>query len=414
MEQHHYADLLIIGGGASGLAAAIAAKRTAPQKSVCILERNTRLGKKILITGNGRCNLSHHPVTRDKYYGSVASHVPWILSHTPSTEDFFASLGLYTQSDSEGRVYPYSNAASSVLDALRFSISSLGVDVACNCMVTHIAKEATTGQFVVDSTCGIWHSQAVIIATGGCAAPKTGSDGSLYAVLADLGHTIMPMQPALVPFYMQDSVMTQLHGVRVQGCVSAYNAKSQCIASEFGEIQFRQQMLSGICVMNLSVRCLENTPAYLSLDVLPNENLEQTRAKLWTIYSARSSWNLEDWLTGLLPKKICMPLLRACSISKANTDPVYMLESSDIDRVADVCHHWQLQVRGRGGWQDAQISTGGISSTEIDENLQSTIIPGLFFAGESLDVYGECGGYNLDWAWRSGQYVGTYVANTLL
>ena len=400
-------EMMIIGGGASGLAAAVAVKRAAPTCRLCICEKNARVGKKLLATGNGRCNLGNCNQNIRYYHGSLTALLPEIMNQTLDTQTFFAEMGLYCRQDKEGRLYPKSNQAASVLDALRFTAEQMGTEIYCNCAVYDLYPQ---GNYIhVQTEAGMFQAKAVLVTTGGYAAPKTGSDGSIFSALEKLGHSHPLAKPALVPFYTDPQSLRGLKGIRIRGRVSAYTAQEQCLAYETGEIQFTERSLSGICVMNLSASCSETEPSYLSLDLLPEESISQTLAKLWDIYAARATWHIEDFLTGLFPKKVGVSILRKSGISLPLYTSVFQLSAPELERLSQLCHDWRFSVVSRGNWQEAQVTAGGIPSDEVDKNLQSLYVPGLFFAGEILDLHGNCGGYNLDWAWHSGQYAGQHA-----
>ncbi len=408
-------DLLVIGGGASGLAAAIAAKRICGDRfSVCIAEQNPRVGKKILVTGNGRCNLGNTSKNYAAYHGSLTAVLPEFLSQTFSSKEFFQTMGLYCREETDGRLYPHSNQASSVLDTLRLTTEAFGISVCCNCHITGIQQKQHT--FFVQTSDGTIIAKAVIVATGGFAAPKTGSDGNAMKWLSVLGHHETNLSPALVAFQAEPKLLRTLKGIRISATVSALDAQENIIGKESGEVQFTENALSGICIMNLSARLSSENPTALSLNLLSHQTSSQTQAMLWELYSIRTQWRTEDWLTGLFPKKVGIQLLRSCKIP---TDiPVYQVTPFQLERLSQMCHDWRFPVISRGNWQNAQVTAGGIPLEQLRKNsLESKWISGLFFSGEILDLHGECGGYNLNWAWCSGQYAGmeavAYLKNTL-
>ncbi len=395
-------DILILGGGASGLAAAVAVKKSAPNLHVVILEHNARVGKKLLATGNGRCNLGNCQSHNSAYYGTVTPILPEVFAETESAEAFFRSMGLFCRQDADGRLYPKSNQASAVLDTLRFTCELSGVNTICDCHVTAIKK--CNDRITVETTCGTLSSRTVICASGGMAASKTGSDGSIFALLQTLGHKCTTLTPALVPFETNSKLTNPLKGTRITAVVSAYSSTGQCLCCERGEVQFNEHTISGICVMNLSAKCAECNPAYLSLNLLPDYTTEKVTALLWELYAVRANWRIGDFLTGLFPQKVKLPLLHFAGIALPQDAMVYQLLPQQLEHLAICCQDWRFPITGRCDWQDAQVTAGGIPLTEIDERLQSRIVSGLFFAGEILDIHGICGGYNLDWAWHSGQY----------
>lgn len=410
--QTHTTDLMIIGGGASGLAAAVAAKQLYPEISVTILERNARVGKKILTTGNGRCNLGNTNQDLKHYHGSFAKQCKMIFSDTQSAEYFFQNMGLFSRHETDGRLYPLSNQAASVLDAIRFAVQQLSVSIICGCDVTTIRKSENTLE--AETTQGVYSASAVILAAGGFAAPKTGSDGSAFSWLKQLGHTIVPVKPALVPFYTEPKLVHPLKGIRISAEVSAVSESGTVLAKDTGEVQFTERTISGICVMNLSARCCKEEPAMLSLRLLPNIAPQKIESILWELYGIRANWKQEDWLSGLFPKKVGIQLLRAAGITASLENPVYQITQSQLEQVAENILSWKFPVLSRGGWSESQVTAGGISANETDDTLQSKMMEGLFFAGEILDLHGDCGGYNLNWAWQSGQFAGKNAAEYVI
>ncbi len=399
-------DILICGGGASGLAAAIVIRQLRPDLRVCIAERNSRIGKKILVTGNGRCNLGNVFHQKGDYYGTITTLLSEVFANTIDTKTFFANMGLYCREDNEGRLYPHSNQAASVLDALRFTAQHLGVEVRCDCKITDLQKRDL---FYAQASQDEIVAHAVIMTSGGLAAPKTGSDGNTLTFLKKMGHHSTTLQPALTNFSVCTDQMRFLKGARIPALVTALDANEKKLATEQGEVQFTERGISGICVMNLSAMCFKKNPVYLSMHLLPKKKPEQILQMLWEVYAIRAQWKCEDFLTGLFPKKIATFLLRQCMPELLLSDPVCHMTPSDLEALVNLFQDWRFPISGRGSWQDAQVTAGGIPAEELRSDLQSKKVCGLFFAGEILDLHGKCGGYNLDWAWRSGQYAAQSV-----
>lgn len=406
--QTHTTDIMIIGGGASGLAAAVAAKQLHPEISVTVIERNPKVGKKILATGNGRCNLGNTSEDIKHYHGSCSAYWRKISSCTLTPEAFFQSMGLYCRQENDGRLYPYSNQASSVLDALRFTAEQLGVEMICDQVVLALQKEKD--MFSATTENGTYFAPVAIVTPGGRAAPKTGSNGSSFSWLKRMGHSIVPQKPALVPFYTDLQQLKLLKGIRLAAKVTALSENGKVLSSDTGEVQFTDRTISGICVMNLSAACTKEEPTNISLRLLPQIPEERIQPLLWELFAIRAEWELENWLTGLLPKKAGMQLLRSSGIALPFQAKVYEITPQCMEQIVVTMLSWNFPVLSRGNWQDAQVTSGGVSSSEIDTNLQSRIVKGLFFAGEVLDFHGDCGGYNLNWAWQSGQFAGINAA----
>ena len=410
--QQYTTDIMIIGGGASGLAAAVAAKRFCPELSVTILERNSRVGKKILATGNGRCNLGNISTDSRYYYGSCKKYWNTIIEQTQPAEAFFQSMGLYCRRESDGRLYPCSNQAASVLDALRLTIEQEGISDVCDCLVSDIQQ--TESGILAKTTQGDFLASAAIVTTGGFAAPKTGSDGSAFSWLLNLGHHCNAPKPALVHFLTKPVLLRLLKGIRLSAEVTAISENGTVLAVDTGEVQFTERTISGICVMNLSAACVGQEPAAICLRLLPEIPEQRLLPLLWELYGVRTNWKLEDWLTGLLPKKAGIQLLRSAGIAMSMDTPVYEITPQQLEQVVKTILTWKFPVFSRGSWQEAQVTSGGIPAEEIDADLQSHLVNSLFFAGEILDFHGNCGRYNLNWAWQSGQFSGENAAKQIL
>ncbi len=410
--QHYFAHIAVIGGGASGLAAAIEAKKHGGNNCrVAIFEKNARLGKKLLATGNGRCNLGNtEEKQRIHYSGSCVDLAESLFSRYDGSEAFFRSLGVICKSDS-GRLYPYSNHAASVLDALRFQVQELGIDVFTETEVTDIQNSEdelwlikTSGREVL--------AEKIIVACGGKAAPAMGTDGSFFNIVKSLGHSITSVTPALCPIYTEPSLLHGLKGIRVSAKASLYDKKCRLKASDFGEVQLTDKALSGICIFNLAAYAVEEN-MYVSLDLLPHLSEYQVQELLWDIYAMRSQWKIEDMLSGIFQKKMCFALFRASGIKTPMDKSVYTLTPMDIERLSSVIKAWRFPVTGLGGWSTAQVTAGGIPMNEIGLDLQSKVNSGIYFSGEILDITGECGGYNLAWAWCSGIHAAHEAVSSL-
>ncbi len=393
-------DIAIIGGGASGLAAAIAIKKYSDH-NVTILERQSRIGKKILSTGNGRCNLTNSNISKSCYNGTLKL-LDFITSDFIDTEDFFAEMGLACKNDGQGRIYPHSMAASSVLDALRFTVSSTGTDIICDYDVKEIKPSEknfiiTNGEEEIKADC-------VIIATGGCATPSLGSDGSGYKIAEKLGHTTTHLYPALAPVRTDINLVKALKGLRTYAKASLCVNKD-VIAEQTGEVQFSDGALSGICIFNLSALSAQYIgKAEIILDIAPDYSKKEIADMLLVAQNSRTALPCEELMTGLFHKRIGQAILKSLSINfnKSCKD----VSQKDIYAISDIIKKWRFPVTAVSDWSLAQVTCGGISSEEITDKFESTIRKGVFFSGEILDINGICGGYNLDFAWKSGYTAG--------
>lgn len=399
---HMQATIAVIGGGASGLVAAIEAKkRLSSHDTVVIIEQNSRVGKKILASGNGRCNFGNLDITVSHYHSSI-QNLSEILMGYPGASAYFHELGVLCREEF-GRLYPYSNHASAILDALRLSAQSLAITTLLETKVLQLEVQDKTIILFCSNQLKIEVS-AVIYAAGGCAAPTLGTDGSSYRLLEQVGHHILPLTPALSPIYTDSTLLHGLKGIRAHAKVSAIDQNGKSLQQEVGEIQFTEKALSGVCVFNLSGLCQEkNTPVqWISLDLLPDYSQDQVELLLWEVYAIRTQQTLENFLTGLFQKRLAVQLIRQSRIPHKLTDFIYHCTQQDIQTLAKQIKDWRFPITGIAPWNQAQVSAGGVPGYEVTDTLESKFLPNLWIVGEALDVYGVCGGYNLNWAWASG------------
>ena len=405
-KQYHIA---VIGGGASGLLAAIAAKiEGGADCSVVILERNDRIGRKILSTGNGRCNLGNTVIRKENYSGSLLEKAFAIFQQAPKTEDYFRQIGLICREE-EHRLYPYCKHASAVLDSLRLQIELYGIAVRCDCKIQKMIPKKHG--FLLQSDTESYFAEQVIFACGGYAAPALGTDGSAYAMLKDLKIAIRPCTPALCFLKTKTELVRALKGIRLLAKVSLYE-NGILKRQERGEVQFTEQALSGICIFNLSAYCdrLSHAMYTVALDLLPDWNSEQVYAFLWELYALRGTLPIEEFFTGVFQRRVGLQVLKQCGILQKEPRLIASCTPKEIEQLASFLKVWKFPVIGKGDWKNAQISCGGIISEEVSADLESVRYPGLYFSGEALDLQGDCGGYNLSWAWASGWWTGTHAA----
>ncbi len=393
--------IAVIGGGASGIVSAIYAKRTNEKNSVTVFERSDRILKKLLATGNGRCNLSNASISEDNYHSLNMSIMAEILKKfSPEDEKaFFSSIGIML-AEEDGRVYPYSRRATSVLDALRFECDRLGIKIRTNAFISKVEKKDTF--FIINGE----HFDRVILSVGSNAAPSFGTDGNGANLLNSLGHKTEKFRYALSPVKVKENTKA-LKGIRAKGMVSLYE-KGRLLRTEKGEIQFTDYGLSGIAVMQLSRLCREGM--IFSLDLLPEFSKEELYALLTERKALLSHLKAEDFLTGILHKALCQYIL-SCAGIKANTD-VSLLTKKDISILTDFIKALSFTVTNVIGKEQSQASSGGAILSEFNpDTLESLKCPGLYCTGELLDVVGDCGGYNLHWAWTTAYIAGTNVCS---
>ena len=403
----------VLGGGAAGMAAAIASARQGAE--VTILERNDRIGKKILATGNGKCNLGNLDLSVSQYYGSSPEWISQALDRfgTKETIQLFQEIGLMIKSKN-GYLYPACEQAAVVLDVLRFELQACGVKVIQECKINKIEKNNATGKILVSDGSTKYLFDKVILACGSKAAPKTGSDGSGYKLAKQLGHNIISTVPALVQLKCREDYLKAVSGVRADGKIKIYKGK-ECIATERGELQLTEYGISGIPVFQVSriVNYLLRTEpeVKVTIDLLPDYDVkayEDMRTKRDLLQTGRT---VEEYFTGMLHKKLMQLFIKMAGLK--GTTPIEQADSQAILRVYRLCREWTLHVTGSNPYENAQVCAGGVDTSEITENMESKLVPGVYFAGEILDVDGKCGGYNLQWAWCSGMIAGSECARKL-
>ncbi len=390
-------DVAIIGGGASGLVSAIEVKRNYPEKSVVIFERLEKVGKKILATGNGRCNLDNLTATKEDY--NSPSFVFFALEkYSPQSNlDFFRSMGLMTVTDSEGRVYPRSNSASSVLDILRFEIEKLGIKIIFE-KVEEIEKKDT---FIIN---GI-KAEKVIMCCGGCSSPSQGSDGSGFDLVKKFGHRVKPLYPSLVQITTDTRYTKPLKGVRVRGKLTLENSGKICGVSE-GEILFADYGLSGIATMDLSrflAREKDKKNTKIFLDMACDLQKEEIISYICERQKTNPSLECENLLTGILPKAVGKIIMKKCDVFLG--EKIENLSKKEIENISRNIKCFEFKVTGTKGFDFSQVTSGGIDLKEVDKTtLMSERVKDLYFCGEILDVDSRCGGFNLHWAVSSARF----------
>lgn len=404
-------DIIIIGAGASGMMAAVTAARRGAK--VALLEHKDAIGKKILATGNGKCNYTNKNMSADKYHGS-RQLIKNGLSRfdEKDTIAFFESIGIPAY-DNNGYIYPNSKQAASVVAAFRMELSRLKVDVKTLAQTDTIKympdTNSNTGIYQVSGSFGRLSSKKLIIACGLTASSKLGSDGSLFNAVSALGHHITGVVPALCGFYCSGINFKKITGVRCDATVSSV-IDGDIAESETGELQLTDYGLSGIPVFQISSllsRALnKGQKAGITIDFLPSYTHEQLYEYLKSRSMATTDRrSLNEMLNGLLNSKLMLELIHKSGLSPDQKGS--QLTDNDINLLTDTIKHTAVSVSRARDAEFAQVCAGGLRTKEIDaRTLESRIHPGLYFAGELLDVDGICGGYNLQWAWTSGYITG--------
>ena len=387
--------VVIIGGGASGMMAAIQAARTGA--AVTLLEHNEKPGKKILATGNGRCNLTNL-VQEPSRYRSSQPDFPWkIITQYPleDTLAFFSELGIYTK-DRNGWVYPYSDQAAGVAQVLELEARHQKVKIKTTEEVTDILRE--DGQYLVKTATWQYPCDSVIISCGSSASNVEGSSTTGYELAEKLGHTIVKPLPYLCGIRGKDNYYAKWAGSRMDGRITL-EIDGETVGEEQGEILFTEYGISGIGVFQLSRYAVRGTDegkiATYHLDLMPQLTKEELVKLLLDRQQAGSYKNPQELLIGLLPRKMIDVLVK---------------KTYEPEKIAERLKDWQVTVKGAYALQQAQICSGGVDPRELTEQLESRLHPGIYFTGEVIDVDGPCGGYNLQWAWSSGAVAGRAAA----
>lgn len=396
-------DILVIGGGAAGQTAAICAKDLG--KDVAIIEANDRVGKKILTTGNGRCNVTNKYIEDYRYHSDNTGFFTKTLKAfgVEDTKNFFSSLGLPLVTLEEGKMYPMSLQASSVLDIMRFAISDRNIPIYFNSKVKEI-KKLKSGFQILTVNNETFKCNKLILATGGKSAPSTGSDGSGYSLAKGLGHSIIPPIPALVQLKLDYKNLKAISGVKFNGIADIFvNGNKE--KSEFGEILFTDYGISGPPILQLSriasYSLSKSEPVKIRVDMLYNMSKEDMENYLETHFAMFSHRSIYESFIGLINKKVIPILLKEAGLSDIHK-PCYTLEWKEKSNIYKLLKCWEFNVVGTNSFGNAQVTAGGIDTTEVyEDTLESKLIPNLYFAGEILDVDGDCGGFNLQWAWSS-------------
>lgn len=414
--------VLVIGGGASGLMAAIAAAERGAK--VTLLERNRQVGKKILVTGNGRCNLTNLDQDLSHYRGGEPGFAAAVLGEFGLSETLerFKRMGVHTRSRN-GYLYPYSDQASSVADALRMEAEHLGVKLALGNQVLalEVLPEGKGARFAARTEGWTYEGDACVLAAGSAAAPATGSDGSGYALAQSLGHRIIKPLPALTALRCREAFYGRLAGLRMEAVVRIL-ADGKELASDRGEVQFTKNGISGIPVFQVSrfaVRALdEGKKVEGRLDLLPGfaagkEEGKEGSARLEAFFLERlrdGGWkNGEQLLIGLFPGKMSLCLLERAGIPRGRRAEEWSRE--ELSRLLAVIRDFRTEIAAGGSFEQAQVCSGGVDTAQIcPQTMESLLVPELYFAGEAVDIDGACGGYNLQWAWSSGCIAGSYAA----
>ena len=410
-------EIVIIGGGASGLFAAVALKTELQENvKITIVERLERVGKKLLATGSGKANLSNESAKGSKY--NQPSFVTKLLKKFgyKETLEFFSKIGLKTMTGTEGRIYPKSENASSLLDVLRNKIRDFGIEEKCNFEVkkVHLEKD----KYVIESTRGLrLTSDYVILAAGGKASPILGSNGTGYHIAKTLKMKVTDTYPGLVGVKTDDTCIRGLEGLRVKAEVSLFAKRNkEPIWKSFGEVQFKSETVSGIVIMDMATQIARNELnenlhiSHFSLDLCPEYTLEELIIELNERKSNLHNYSNANFLIGMFHKMMCNQILKRAKVDVAGY--VENVTNREIERIAKTIKNFVIEYKHLDSFDHAQVTVGGIDIKEVvPESLESRKNAGLYICGEILDIDGNCGGYNLQWAWTSAYIVSKSISD---
>ncbi len=377
---------------------------------VTVLERMQRVGRKLLATGNGRCNLSNRRIETARYHGACPEFVEGIFKQfdLDATLRFFDALGVPVEEEEDGKLYPMSRQASSVLDVLRHEMHRLGVEEVCDAIV-HAIEPYKGGVRCVTGDGRIFEGRAAIVCAGGKSSPNLGSNGGGYRIAQALGHSVKEPFPALVQVRLDAPYLNRIAGVGLEGKVEAW-VGGKLDRTDTGELLFAQYGISGTAILQLSraisEAALHHREVCLHIDLFPRRThgdlIETIRGRI----DAARDKTIEFSFVGFLHKRLIPVLLREAGIERLQ-DPCGTLTHEEITRISSALKCWTLNCTGTQSWMHSQVTAGGVDTREIDpRTLESKRAPGVYFAGEVLDVDGDSGGFNLQWAWSSGAIAG--------
>ncbi len=399
--------LIIIGAGAAGICAAIVCARVGQR--VVLLEQNNKIGKKILVSGNGKCNIDNKYINLNRFHSQDPDFIEEVLNgyDFKVVESFFTSIGLELIEGKEGKMFPMSLQSSSVVELLEYEAKRVGVQIICDCAVTSISKE--DDMFIVETVQGIKTCEKLLLASGSPAAPQLGGSNSGYAFATKMGHTLIPRHPSLVQLCSEETWVKECAGVKVAGSAQLY-ANGEYITEKKGDLLFTNYGISGLAILDLSREISTRLASFdyceLNLDLMP----ELSKEKLTNLLLKRIKEGSEKpptlWLQGVINKKL-IPVILEQSKCKAKVEKE--LNRKEINKIVHSIKNLKLSINDTKGFKGAEVATGGINTTEVNsQTMESKLVPNLFFAGEILDVDGDRGGFNFHFAWVSGLRAGKH------
>ncbi len=402
-------EWIIIGGGAAGLTAAIILSRNG--KDVILLEQNNRLGKKILVSGNGKCNISNSCINQNRYHSNNPEFIEKVF-HEYGTEKikiFFHSIGLELIEGKEGKLFPMSMQASSVAEILEYEAERNGVEIITKCKVTSIDKGGN--EFKIETCLGSKKCTHLIIASGSLAAPQLGGSNAGYMFATKMGHSLIPRHPSLVQLVSEETWVKDCAGVKVAGIAKLY-ANREYITEKEGDLLFTNYGISGLAVLDLSrevsTRLANFEYCELSLDLIPDISKEKLINMLLARIDKGSEKPIRLWLQGIIHKKL-IPIILEQSKARAKTEKE--INRKEINKLVRAIKNLKLSISDTKGFKNAEVAIGGVDTKEVNpQTMESKLVPNLFFVGEILDVDGDRGGFNFHFAWTSAIRAGKYIS----
>lgn len=399
--------VIVVGGGASGLVAAITAARTG--EKVCILERLSRIGKKLLVTGNGRCNLTNTMMTPKQFHSSSGAPIKKVLDRFgyQDTIQFFKDLGVLPLIEGT-KVYPLSEQATTILDVLRMEVERLKIKVYTDTKIIAIYQQDNKWYLKTEDK-SLFKAEKVIIATGGMTNTSLGCDGLGYQLLKQVGHHISEPFPILVHLLSSEPYCKMIKGTKIKATVKIF-VEDSLKREEYGEVLFTEDGLSGPPIFQVSRIAseaqLKKQSVVVALDILTQFSEDELLSELYERIHNYPERTIDELLIGIVHKRLIIPLLKAAAIEKS-CRAISQLGYEEILRLIQTLKYFKFKIIGTRSYKFAQVTAGGIKANEIDfETMASKKAPNLYITGEVIDVDGDCGGYNLQWAFATGFIAG--------
>jgi len=400
-------DVVVVGAGASGLITAIVSARRG--KKVLILEKNNKIGKKLLATGNGKCNITNQRPTLEHYYSNNPNFIKEFFEgySYQSIKQFFKSIGLEVIEAKEGKVFPMSLQASSVVELLVAECAQLDIKIVCELEVQQIKK--IKNFYEITHNKGIEKTEALVVATGNISAPQLGGVDSGISFAKRLGHNIIKPFPTLVQLTSPMKRLERMAGVKIESRVTLKTKDGKNIQKQ-GDVLFTSYGISGLAILDISrfvmVELLKKKNIMLTIDLMPKMSQDQLLALMRKSLVKKSSKPLTIWLQGFINKKLILPILEPLKLQDETVGSLFS-NIKNLESIVSKIKSFEFEVNGSRGYKGAEVATGGVDTKEINpKTMESKRHKGLYFTGEVLDVDGDRGGFNLHFAWVCGLRAG--------